>query len=283
MRDLSTAETPACHRSLSSITVLGVPVHILTYDAAILHIAEMIASGQPHQIVTVNPEFLVIAYRNPAFHAVLRNADLALPDGVGLQFAALLQGRRFASRVAGSELVYRLAPVAAIQGWRLFFLGAGPGVAARAAGMLKATYPTLEIYTNGADPTPEGTAAALAHIRTVRPDILLVAYGAPTQDLWIAAHKMDARVPVMMGVGGTLDFLAGVVPRPPLFFRRIGLEWLYRLWRQPWRWRRQLRLPVFVGLVLAERLGISLCRAREECLSSCTEDINAGSTFPPQA
>lgn len=237
----------------ASITILGVPVHNLTYEEALARIATMIEAGRPHQIVTVNPEFLVMASRDPHFRRVLLAADLALADGVGLQLAAALQGRRFVSRVAGSELLYRLAPVAAERGWRLFFLGAAPGVAVRAAKHLRAAYPTLEIETNAADPTPEGTAAALAHVQAVRPDILMVAYGAPTQDLWIARHGRAAGVPVMMGIGGSLDYVAGVVPRAPKLWRDLGLEWLYRLVRQPWRWRRQLRLPLFVVLVLGER------------------------------
>ncbi|HBY97246.1 MAG TPA: hypothetical protein DEP84_25460, partial [Chloroflexi bacterium] len=127
-----------------SITVLRVPIHNLTFDEALARIAAMIATGRPNQIVTINPEFLVIARNNPAFHTVLASADLALADGVGLQLAAALQGRRFVSRVPGSELVYRLAPLAAAHGWRLFFLGAGPGIAERAAQVLRAQYPTLK-------------------------------------------------------------------------------------------------------------------------------------------
>lgn len=239
---------------LKTITILGVPVHNLSYSEALTQIESMVKSGRCHQIVTVNPEFLVIARSNPEFREVLCRADLALADGVGLQLAAVLQGRKFVSRVPGSELIYRLAPVAAARGWRLFFLGAGPGIAARAADALRASYPGIRIETNGADPTPQGSAEALAHISAARPHILLVAYGAPTQDLWIARHKAAAGTPVMIGIGGTLDFVAGLVARPPHIYRRLGLEWLYRLWQQPWRWRRQLRLPLFVWLVLVERL-----------------------------
>ena len=251
---------PAPARSVEEerapIPILGVPVDNLTHDQVLARFREMIASGRPHQVTTVNPEFLVIARGNPAFHAALANADLALADGVGLYLAAALQGRRFVGRVPGSELTCRLAPVAVAEGWRLFFLGAAPGVAARAAAALRAHYPDLQIEVNAADPTPEGTASALAHIRAAQPDILMVAYGAPKQDLWSARRGREAGVPVMIGVGGTLDFLAGVTPRPPAVLHPLGLEWLYRLWKEPRRWRRQLRLPLFVGLILAERLRL---------------------------
>jgi N-acetylglucosaminyldiphosphoundecaprenol N-acetyl-beta-D-mannosaminyltransferase len=212
----------------------------------------MIGAGMPHQLATVNPEFLVMARGDAEFRRVLQQADLALADGVGLQLAAMLQGKRFVSRVAGSQLVYQLAPLAAQKGWRLFFLGAAPGVAEEAAQRLRAQHPAIQITVNPADPTPEDSAAALAHIQAVRPDILLVAYGAPKQDLWIARHKDESGVPVMIGVGGTFDVIAGRSPRPPQWLHDIGLEWLYRLWKQPWRWRRQLRLPLFALLVVAE-------------------------------
>lgn len=237
------------------ITVLGVPIHNLNYAQAFERLEAMIVNGQPHQVVTINPEFLVTARGHSEFRAVLQRADLALADGVGLQFAAALQRRRFMMRVPGSELVYRLIPLAASRGWRLFFLGAKPGVAARAAAVLRARYPDIQIAVNGADPTAEHAQEALAQIRQFRPHILLVAYGAPTQDLWIARHRTAAAVPVMMGVGGTLDFIAGTVRRPPPIWHTWGLEWLYRLWQQPWRWRRQLKLPLFVLLVLLERVG----------------------------
>lgn len=242
------------------IAILGVPIQNVTYAETFAHIERMIQSGEPHQLVTVNPEFLVVAHGDPLFRQVLQRADLALADGIGLQLPALLQGRRFVSRVAGSQLVYRLMPLAAEKGWRLFFLGARPGVAAEAARRLRSQHPAIQIDVNEADPTPAGTCAALAHIHRVRPDVLLVAYGAPKQDLWIARNRERIAVPVMIGVGGTLDFLAGVAPRPPQMLHVLGLEWLYRLGRQPWRWRRQLRLPLFIWLVLVEQMRMCLRR-----------------------
>jgi N-acetylglucosaminyldiphosphoundecaprenol N-acetyl-beta-D-mannosaminyltransferase len=238
---------------MESIRILGVPVHNLTKEEVLSRLEKMVESGRSHQVVTVNPEFLVLARNNKEFHKLLTEADLALVDGAGLQLAALLQGRHFASRIPGSELIHFLAPKAVKKGWRFFFLGAAPGVARKAAEKLQLLYPGIKVSVSEADPTAEGTKAALSSIRETQPHILLVAYGAPTQDLWIARHREEIKVPLMIGVGGTLDYLAGTAVRPPKGVSNLGLEWLYRLIKQPWRWRRQLRLPIFVFLILLER------------------------------
>jgi N-acetylglucosaminyldiphosphoundecaprenol N-acetyl-beta-D-mannosaminyltransferase len=248
----------ASKNNLKTIKILGVPVHNVTSDEVLDLMDKMISSRRPHHIVTVNPEFLVIANSDADFKKILASADLALADGVGLQFAALLQGKRFVERVAGTDLVYKLAPVAEKKGWSLFFLGAAPGVAQKAARRLKKEYPRLKIIVDESDPTPEGSKKALKQIKETQPDILFVAYGAPTQDRWIAKRKTELNVPVMIGVGGALDFIAGEVPRAPLFLRKMGLEWLYRLIKEPRRWHRQLRLPKFVSLVIAEQFSIKL-------------------------
>lgn len=238
---------------MEPITILGVPIHNLTYKEAFTHIEKMIRINNPHQIVTVNPEFLVIAKKDRHFREVLLNADLALADGVGLQWGAILQKKHFVTRIPGAELTERIMPVANEKKWSIFLLGARSNVAEKAADKLKLKYPELKIDFDNADPTPDGTKKALQHIKKIKPDILLVAYGAPAQDLWIARHKSELNVPVMMGVGGTLDFLAGVSPRPPKILHKLGLEWSYRLIREPWRWKRQLHIPLFIYMVITER------------------------------
>jgi N-acetylglucosaminyldiphosphoundecaprenol N-acetyl-beta-D-mannosaminyltransferase len=138
--------------------------------------------------------------------------------------------------------------------WRLYFLGAAPGVADRVATILQARYPGLVIA--GAfpgSPAPAEEDDIVERIRAARSDVLLAAFGAPAQDLWIARNLSRLQVPVAMGVGGSLDFIAGVAKRAPVWIQRIGLEWLYRLIREPWRWRRQLALPRFVWQVLFAR------------------------------
>jgi N-acetylglucosaminyldiphosphoundecaprenol N-acetyl-beta-D-mannosaminyltransferase len=236
------------------ITILGVAVDDITEDEAISRIADFIVAGGPHQIVTVNPEFVMEARRNPAFRAALASADLATPDGFGLLLVARQRGTPFRGRVTGVELVGRIAAEGARRGWSLFLLGAAPGIAERAAAALRRDYPRLRVAgCYAGSPRAEEEAHIHALIAAGNPDVLLVAYGHPAQDLWIARNQPRLRVPVAIGVGGLLDYLAGAVPRAPRWMRRLGLEWLYRLFRQPWRWRRILTaVPLFLWMALRE-------------------------------
>lgn len=237
----------------SPVRILGVRVDALTYDALLARIGAFIAAGAPHQIATVNPEFVMEARRNPPFAAVLEQADLCVPDGVGLLWAARRQGRRLPQRVTGSDGVPLIAQRAAERGWTLYLLGAAPGVAARAAEILVGRHPALQVAgVYAGSPADADAPEIIARVRQARPDILFVAYGAPRQDLWIAAHRAELGVPVMMGVGGSFDFIAGVQRRAPRWAQRLNLEWLYRLITQPWRWRRQLDLPRFAWAVWRE-------------------------------
>jgi N-acetylglucosaminyldiphosphoundecaprenol N-acetyl-beta-D-mannosaminyltransferase len=236
------------------VRILGVRVDALTYAGLLERIEAFIAAGTPHQIATVNPEFVMEARRNPAFAAALENADLCLADGIGLLWAARRLGQGLPERVTGSDGVPLIAQRAAERGWRLYLLGAGPGVAQRTAGILQARCPGLEVAgVNAGTPADADAAGIIARIREAQPDILFVAYGAPKQDLWIGKHREALGVPVMMGVGGSFDFIAGVQKRAPRWVQRLNLEWLFRLLSQPWRWRRQLALPRFAWAVLTER------------------------------
>jgi N-acetylglucosaminyldiphosphoundecaprenol N-acetyl-beta-D-mannosaminyltransferase len=237
-----------------SVRILGVRVDALTYADLLDQIGRFIRAGGTHHICTTNPEFVMEARRNPPFRAVLEQADLCMADGVGLLWAARRWGQTLPERVTGSDGVPLIAQRAARQGWRLFFLGAGPGIAAQAADLLCARYPGLPIAgVYEGSPADADAPAIIARVRAARPDILFVAYGAPRQDLWIAQHREELGVPVMMGVGGTFDHITGARKRAPEWVQRLNLEWLFRLVTQPWRWRRQLDLPKFVWAVLTEK------------------------------
>lgn len=248
------AAGPAAPRS-----ILGVPVHPVTSEQTLQLIESWLSAGERarmRHICTVNPEFIMTARRQPPFRAVLQASDLNVPDGVGVTWALRrLTGRRAPERVTGADLVPRIAEVAAQRGWRLFLLGAAPGVAARAAAALVAQAPGLMTRSaHGGTPAREHWQSVQDELAAFRPHILLVAFGHPRQDLWIAEHRQDLRGMVAMGVGGTLDFLAGEVRRAPRWMRRLGLEWLFRLLLQPRRWLRMTQLPNFAFRVLYQAL-----------------------------
>ncbi len=247
-----------------SVHILGVRVDNVTTRETLRRVEGFIAERQPRQIVTVNPEFVMEAQRNAAFRVVLDDAALALPDGAGLLWAAHKLGHPLRERVTGADTLPALADLSARAGYRPYLLGAAPGVAERAAAVLSARFPGLQIagcYAGSPAETEED--AIVARVRAAAPDMLFVAYGAPRQDLWIARNLTRLGVPVCMGVGGAFDFVAGVARRAPGWMRRAGLEWLHRLVCQPWRWRRMLALPQFAWRVLRQAEGQRLARGTD--------------------
>lgn len=237
------------------VTLLGVRVDDVTFAETLALMETFIARDTPHQICTVNPEFIMHAQRDAAFRHVLAHSALNVPDGGFLLRAARRKGQRLRQRVTGSDLLPLFAALAAHKGYRLFLLGAADGIAARTAAILCARHPTLTIVgAHAGSPAEDEAPLIISRIQAAQPHALFVAYGAPQQDLWIARHAAELRVPVMMGVGGAFDFIAGVVPRAPSWLQRLELEWLYRLARQPWRWRRQLAIWQFAGLTLLGRV-----------------------------
>ena len=242
---------------MESIEILGVRIDDATYEDLLAQVDAYVASGQPHQIVTINAEMLVAAHDDPALAQLLNAADLVVPDSVGVMLASRLLGHPLRERVTGSDGIFRLAARCAAQGYRPFFLGAAQGVAALVAERLVAANPGLEVAgCYAGSPCTEDEEEILAQVRSVAPDVLLVAYGVPAEERWIARNRLRLGVPVMIGVGGTFDFVAGVTRRAPVWMRRLGLEWLHRLVQEPWRWRRQLALPRFAVLVVKQRVRL---------------------------
>lgn len=243
-----TTVAPAETKSFAfpSLEILGVRVHALTMDETLDALELMASNGGLNHVVTVNPEFIMTAGKNDRFRQVLNAATLAIPDGFGVVWAGRMLGSPLPERVTGADLVEQFAARAARKGYRFFLLGAAPGVAERAADALRERHPGLIIAgTHAGSPREEEEEEICALIRAARPHALFVAYGSPNQDLWIDRNKARIGVPVSIGVGGTLDYVAGVIPRAPRWMRESGLEWLYRLTQQPSRWRRMLALPRF--------------------------------------
>ena len=196
----------------------------------------------------INADCLNLAYRNPAYRAVLVRAERVWADGVGAAIAARFLGTPVADNVNGTDMLPHLCRA----GYRIYLLGGAPGVAEKAAERLSGLYPETRIagaehgYFAGRD------AEVAARIRAAAPDLLLVALGAPRQELWIAEHLGELNCKVAIGVGGLLDFASGRIPRAPLWMRRLKLEWIYRLYQEPRRLFRRYVIgnPLFLWRVL---------------------------------
>ncbi len=231
----------------ATVSILDVPVHAITTEKALEQVKQFMSESRLHQIATVNPEFIMKAEEDESFQRVLQGSDLCLPDGIGLLFASRWLGQPLPERVAGSDFVYKLAALSAENGWQLFLLGAEKGVAQEAATVLEDMFQGLVIAgTYSGSPAASENETIVHQINASEADVLYVAFGAPGQDKWID-HNRDSlqTVRVAMGVGGSLDFIAGRSVRAPRWIQRFGLEWLHRLIKEPWRWRRMLALPRF--------------------------------------
>jgi N-acetylglucosaminyldiphosphoundecaprenol N-acetyl-beta-D-mannosaminyltransferase len=220
-------------------------------EAALHRIGRLVDEGGHHRVATVNPEYVMRAQKDREFARVLASADLCLADGTGVVWALRRQGCSLPRPVAGTDLVPPLAALCARRGLRLFLLGAGPGVAASLADELRSRHPALEVAAHAGSPDPADDDETLRLVREHRTQVLLVAYGAPKQELWIDRLKDRLGVSMAIGVGGAFDYLTGRVPRAPAWMREAGLEWLHRLARQPWRIRRMAVLPVYAIKVLS--------------------------------
>ncbi|MHB8611827.1 MAG: WecB/TagA/CpsF family glycosyltransferase [Candidatus Dormibacteraceae bacterium] len=233
------------------VRVLGVRVDCLDMQRTLDRIGELVDAGGHHLVATVNPEFIMRANRDEAFARVLDSADLCLADGAGVVWAAKRQGCMMNGPVTGTDLIRPLAAMCAARGFRLFLLGAAPGVGIELASRLRAEHPGLQVAAHAGSPDRSSDDEALKLIRAHRTQVLLVAFGAPRQELWIDRLKDRLDIAVGMGVGGAFDYLTGRVRRAPAWMRRAGLEWVFRLAQQPWRARRMAVLPVYALKVLS--------------------------------
>ena len=242
----------------NSVEILGVRIDGVTVQGTLNQIEAFMQEPGVHQICTANPEFVMKAQGDRDFMTVLDSAELNLADGIGLVIASRILGSPLPERVPGSTLIYQIAELCAVNEWRLFLLGAAPGVADAAAEKLQQLYPGLHIAgTWGGSPALEENDAIVDRINSSCADVLGVAYGAPNQDKWIARNRdVLQTVRVAIGIGGSLDFITGISTRAPLWVQRLGMEWLHRLIKEPWRWRRMLALPRFVFALVAQRLGL---------------------------
>ncbi len=229
------------------LQILGVGIDALDSGAALEKIADFIAAGGPHQVVTANAEILYQAGKDARMRRIINGAQLVTADGSGVVWASRQLGAPLPERVTGIDLVHSICARAASEGWKIYILGSAPGVSATAAVRIRERYPGCNIVgTHHGYFSAEEEKQILAELAHLRPDVLFVALGAPKQEYWIAEHLPELRIPVAIGIGGCMDVLSGNVKRAPQWMQKVGLEWLYRLIKQPSRIKRVLVLPRFV-------------------------------------
>ncbi len=246
---------------MEHVRILGCRVDAIGSDDAVRRIVQLARGEAPSLVVTLGTEMVVRARTDSRFREVVNASALSLCDTVGILFAARLHGAEMHGRVAGVELIDPLCEALAAEGLPVYLLGAKGDTAARAARTLSGRHPGLSVA--GARDgyfTPAEDAAVAEEIRRSGARVLFAGLGSPRQELWIAEHLRETGCSVGIGIGGSFDVLAGNVQRAPALWRRLNLEWLYRLVREPVRWRRQLALPMFIWLALRERVSAQSTR-----------------------
>jgi N-acetylglucosaminyldiphosphoundecaprenol N-acetyl-beta-D-mannosaminyltransferase len=245
------------------VRVWGLPFAAWTLPETVDQVDRLIRTGRPSYFMTVNVHTAMLAWQCATLRAVIDGAAFALADGMPIVWASRLQGRRLPERVAGSDLMPVLCERAARERYRLFFLGGPPGAGQAAAEKLTARYPGLQVVGVESPPyrplTADEDRQLLGRIREARPHLLLVAFGQPKGEHWVAANSPLLEGTVCVQVGASLDFAAGRIRRAPRWVQKSGLEWVYRLSREPVRlFGRYSRNLAFVGRMLASDLATRL-------------------------
>ena len=233
------------------LNVLGVGVDTVSLNEAADRLIAAMEQNAPYSVYTPNSEIILYAYQNPDYCKVLDRGDMITPDGIGVVYASKILKRPLPERVGGFDLANAVLAKIAGTGKTVYLFGAKPGVAEIAAENICKQYPKTTVCgTADGYFDSEKEQAIIKDINEKKPDLLLVCLGFPKQEIWIDAHKNELSAKVMMGLGGSLDVFAGTVKRAPKAFQKLGLEWLYRLLKQPSRAIRMLALPKFGFTVL---------------------------------
>ena len=244
-------ETSVGVQRVPRIQVLGVSVDALTMDQCLERLAQFVESGGPHFVVTADASGIVQAQTDPELRELYASADLVTADSVGVLWAAKRSGHALPARVSGVDIVEHVCRRSSEVGWRVFFLGAAPGVAEQAAERLKLKYPGCNIVgtRHGYFP-PDSDGVVAAEVAESKPDILFVGMGIPRQEKFIRTTQEIIGSKVAMGVGGSFDVFSGKVKRAPVAFQKLKLEWVWRLLQDPKKIAKVKLLPVFVKMVL---------------------------------
>lgn len=233
--------------------ILGVRFDNLTQQEAAQQGRQLLEEDKFHYVVTPNPEFLLAAEKDPEFHRVLNAADLVLPDGIGVVYSAKILGTPLKERVPGIEFAEAMLSALNDMGGRLYLLGAKPGVAEEAGRRICARYPAL-VLCGTHDGYFKDEQAILPEIAAAKPDLLFVCLGAPKQEKWMARWGQHTGAKLAIGLGGCLDVFAGNVQRAPERWQKLGLEWAYRLKKEPKRIGRMAKLPLVLVKAAGQRI-----------------------------
>lgn len=229
--------------------ILGINVNTEGYAELLPRIFSYIENKEKAMIVAINPEKVMKASQDQELHNLLNRAEFQIPDGVGILIASKLQQGKIKQRVTGIDLMLKICEEAASQNKSIFLYGAKPGVAHEAKEELEKRYPNINI-SGIIDGYEKDQIIIHQTINSTQPDILFVAMGSPRQENWIEANRNDLHPFVYQGVGGSFDVLAGNIDRAPEIFQKAGLEWFYRLLKEPSRIKRQIELPKFLWKIL---------------------------------
>lgn len=233
--------------------ILGVRFDNLTQQEAAQRGRQLLEEDKFHYVVTPNPEFLLAAEKDPEFRRVLNAADLVLPDGIGVVYSAKILGTPLKERVPGIEFAEAMLSALNDMGGRLYLLGAKPGVAEEAGRRICARYPDL-VLCGTHDGYFKDEQAILPEIAAAKPDLLFVCLGAPKQEKWMARWGQHTGAKLAIGLGGCLDVFAGNVQRAPERWQKLGLEWAYRLKKEPKRIGRMAKLPLVLVKAAGQRI-----------------------------
>ena len=235
----------------NKVNILGVNIDKVNIDEAVDRIFEMLDERKCHSVFTPNSEIILEAYKDHKFSEVLNSADLLTADGIGVVYASKILGNPIGERAAGFDIACGVIDRISESGHRLYLFGGKPGVAERAKKNLEEKYPFIQIVgTRNGYFQDDESPRIVNEINSVGAEIVFVCLGAPKQEKWIRENQDKLRARVLMGIGGSLDVFAGKVERAPEFYCKHGLEWFYRLKKEPWRAKRMTALPKFAATVL---------------------------------
>lgn len=238
----------------NKVNILNVMFDSLTKEQLLRNLTKRVGEKSKTFLVTANPEIVMHANENPEYMQMVKNADFVIADGIGIIIGSKVIGQPLPERIPGFELLQELLKIGNDSNWSAYFLGAKREVVEKAVENVRMQYPNLQIAGHHDGYFDLDSTYIQEEIRKTKPDLIFVALGVPRQEKFISSNLPIFEKGLFIGVGGSFDVLAGAVKRAPVIWQKLNLEWLYRLIKQPSRWRRMLALPIFMVHMIQKRL-----------------------------